>query len=128
MGAISNPRILTFSADAAIGYGEVVMLGSDSKHVVKTSTKGQKAIGVCQTRGVTTAEDAVEVAMFGGGGEVKIGGTVSRGDYLVGDTDGKAIQADAAGQHAIAFAMEAGVLNDVIACEIIALETNAADA
>ena len=61
--------------------------------------------------------DLVPVLLQGGGGKVKISGTVSIGDFLKPDADGWGVPAVATDM-ASAMAVEAGVAGDVIAVEV----------
>lgn len=122
-----TPNVLTFKADAAISQGMAVKFGTDKEHVAKGSANTSDCIGICLTTGVTTAEDLVEVAIPGGGGEALLGGSVSMGQELVSHTDGSLVVAQAAGDKVIAIAMEDGVSGDIISVQVVRFAAYAAE-
>lgn len=113
MASSLKPVILTFKADAAITKGMAVKLGTDAKHVAKGAAATDDCIGVAQSA-PTAAEDAVEVAVPGGGGKGLCQTTVVAGNLLVSHTDGKLKPIATAGDRVVAVAMEGGVAGDLI--------------
>ena len=116
MSSSSEPRIKTFKADGAIGQYRFVKPGSDENHVAQADV-GSTPIGVAQVA-AAAAEDKVEVHLLSGGTLVQLGGTVSGGDSLKPDANGKAIVASVDTNKAGALAMDAGILNDVVSAEL----------
>lgn len=119
MASSSEQRMLTFKAGAAtLQEFRAVKFGSSDKHVVKSSAATDKHVGISQNAGVS-ADDPIEVALPGGGGKAKLGGTVTRGDALTSDANGKLITTTTAGDQVVAKAMASGVLDDVIGVEVV---------
>jgi hypothetical protein len=118
MASYSEPRISSFKQDGVVSAYLAVKPGTDAEHVAVASAATDKIIGIQQCAS-TAAEDIVEVAMPGGGGKAKLGGTVSFGDYLTADSDGKLIATTTANNKVCAQAMSDGVANDVIPVEVL---------
>lgn len=125
MASHSEPRILTLKADAAIAKGKAVKGGADDDHVSVCSANTDKAIGLAQGAS-TAAEDAIEIALPGGGAKGLLGETVAVGDLLVADAAGKLVKKNAIGDRVIAMALQAGILNDIIAVEVVVGDAAAA--
>lgn len=117
MASYTEPRIYTFKAAAAQAAYTAVKAGADRQHVAICSAKTDKSIGIAQSA-PEAADEAVEVALPGGGAKAKLGGSVSFGDLLAPTTDGTLIATTTANDRAIAVAMEDGVSGDVIAVEV----------
>lgn len=119
MASTSQPRIQTFKATAAMAAFKAVKAGADKMHTAVAALPADKIIGIAQSA-PAAAEDPVEVAINGGGAKALLGGTVAFGDFLTTNADGKFIVATglAGGDRVVAIAMQAGVLNDVIAVEV----------
>lgn len=118
MASHSTVRSIAFKSDtASIAIGSVVKAGSDKSHVAKASAATDKAIGLAQSL-VESAEQAVEVALPGGGAKGLLGGTVSFGDFLASDSNGALVATTTANNKVIAQAMEDGVSGDLIAVEV----------
>lgn len=128
-GIISIPGVeadFPSSGDLSSNQYYPVTLAADEQVALQT-TKGGKVIGVLQNK--PDAENKAAKVMLTGVTMVKLGGTISTGNYLVAEaTNGRAIQADAAGQHVFGIALADGSANDLIPCKLVDLETNAADA
>src|SRR5688572_14540866 len=126
--AVSNKQNMeTFLADAAITKGMAVKPGTDASHVAKGSANTSRCIGIAQNS-PESAEDAVEVALIGGGAKGLLGETVTAGAYLVSHTDGTLVKANAAGDHVCAIALEGGVANDLINVFVVCFEAVDAEA
>lgn len=126
MSSSSAPKIQVFFADGAITKGTSLKRGSDDGHVTPCTANTSKVIGIAQNT-VTTAEDAVEVALPGGGGKALLGGSCAMGDLLVPHTDGSLKIIQAAGNRLAAKAMVAGVTGDLIGVEVIDGQAYAAE-
>jgi hypothetical protein len=126
MASSSAPRILVYKADGAIPKGSAVKIGSDREHVAIGAANTDGCIGVAQSAS-SAAEEAIEVAIPGGGGKGLAGETISAGKLLVSHTDGTLYQANASGDRVIAVAMEDAVSGDLFAVEVIVATADAAD-
>lgn len=118
MASINSPRLATFLCDGALSLGHAVKGGSDDSHVAKSTATTSKFIGLAQNA-TTAAEDAVEVALPGGGGKGLLSGTVVMGDLLTQHTDGTLKKIATAGDRIVAQAMQSGVSGDVIGVEVL---------
>lgn len=118
MSSYAKPKCLAFKCGAAIPEGSVVKPGADNKHVIKSALATNKHFGIAQNA-TTTAEDAVEVAMPGGGGKGLAGGTVSFGDMLTSDTNGALVATTSASDRIVAVAMEDAVVGDLFSLHVI---------
>lgn len=127
MASSRAPIIETFLADAAISKGMAVKFGTDYKHVAKSSANTNHHIGIAQSA-PTAAEDAVEVAMPGGGAKGLLSETVSAGDFLTGHTDGSLRKPDGAGDVCIAIAKQDGVSGDLIDVDVMIFVASGANA
>lgn len=119
MSSYAEPKILAFKAAGAISQGMVVKPGADKSHVAKATAATDKNIGLamCDT---LNAEEIIEVALPGGGGKALLGGSVSFGDLLTADSNGKLVATTTANDRVIAMAMEDGVANDLISAHVVA--------
>lgn len=113
MASSKAPQILTYLADAAIAKGKAVKIGSDKEHVALGAANTDRCMGIAQLA-VTAAEDAVEVALPGGGAKALLGEAVSAGDDLVSAADGRLEKPNAEGDQILARAMQDGSENDLI--------------
>lgn len=127
MASSREPIIYAYKADAAITKGMAVKQGTDFKHVAKSAANTNKHIGVAQNDAVS-AEDVLEVAMPGGGGKGLLSGTCSPGDFLTGDTSGKLIVCDGAGDVVIAQALQDGADGDLIDIQVVLFPASGANA
>ena len=119
MSSVTKRRDYTYlSDDAALAVGQLVKLGSDSKHVTVATATSENSLGFSQTV-VSVIGDAVEVAMVGGGAKMLAGGTISKGDYLMFATGGKVVTATGSGVKVVGQANEDAVLNDVFSGEVV---------
>lgn len=116
MASTSQPRILTFFADGTIAKGKSVKIGSDNKHVAVASAASDKQIGIAQNDALVG--EYVEVAINGGGAKALAGGSISAGDMLTSDADGKLVATSTNAQRHVAVAMEDAVANDIFASEV----------
>lgn len=120
MPSTSERRLQTFRSDAALGYGVAVKIGSDSQHVALVTAATDKAIGITQNT-TDAAEQAMEVALPGGGAKARAGGTIAAGDELGFDAStGKMVKVASASDRVIAIAMESAVDGDYFAVEVTA--------
>jgi hypothetical protein len=119
MSISSHVRSLAFKADAAIAKGTAVKPGSDNMHVAVSASATSKNMGIAQTV-ATTAEDAIEIALPGGGAKGLAGGSWSFGDLLTPTTDGSLIVTTTPGDRYIAMAMEDAVIGDLASVEVVA--------
>lgn len=114
MASYPQPNIYTYKTDSAtISVGMVVKAGSDESHVALASAATDLAVGIAMSP-TTAVEDAIEVAMAGGGAKGLLGGPVAFGDLLASDASGKLVATTTANNKVIAQALQAGVANDLI--------------
>lgn len=119
MASHSPSRVQSFKATAAMDRGLAVKAGADNEHTQVASAATDKIMGLSNTA-PTGADEMTEVCLPGGGAKGKLGGTVSAGDMLTSDANGKLVATTTAGNRYIAMAMEDGVANDLIAVEVVA--------
>lgn len=117
MSSHAKANALTFFAGAAISKGMVVKPGADNKHVLKSASATSKNFGIAMGD-AAAAEDLVEVALPGGGAKGLLGGTVSFGDLLTSDANGKLVATTTTADRYVATAMEDGVSGDLISVHI----------
>lgn len=114
------PSVKTFiSTSAAIPRGHAVKpTVGDNQRVTISAAATDKHIGIANSI-VDAAGQFVEVCIPGGGAKAKLGGTVAAGDLLTSDAAGKLVATTTANDKVIAQALEAGVLNDLIAVNVV---------
>ena len=117
MSSYSQPRILTFKASEAIAPYLFVIQTTD-EIVEQCDGAGESMIGISMSE-TTEADQAIEVAIQGGGGKVTLGGTVARGDFIKTDVNGKGVVANVLTDVYGARAMASGVVGDIIPVEVI---------
>jgi len=118
MASSQAPKISAYKADAAIAKGVAVKLGTDFKHVAKSTAATDKSVGICQGA-VSAAEDAVEVAMSGGGARALAGGTIATGDYLAPDSNGALVATTTGDDNVIAQALQDAVADDIFDVQVL---------
>lgn len=99
-------------AEAIVEGYRIVKPGSADYTVVKATAATDKSIGTADSLDKAAGE-MVDMGV-GDVHEVRLGGTVTRGDALTSDANGKAITTTTVGHRAIGFAEQSGVLDDVI--------------
>lgn len=82
--------IKTYEADAAITKYRIVKPGDADGDVAQAAASHDPLFGIADRLGAAAAADRVEIVRAGIA-EVEYGGTVSRGDLLTSDADGKAV-------------------------------------
>ena len=117
MASIIQANIVTFKAGGAISKGMAVKMGADNQHVVVCTAKTDKSIGVAQGD-ASAAEDAIEVAVCGGGAKGKAGGSISAGDLVSPTTDGSLIVTTTAGDRYVGIAMEDASSGDIFSVQM----------
>lgn len=110
-----NPGLTkTFTAETAVAAYRIVKHGSGDTSVVQAAAVSDSLLGVT---GQLAGEAGKRVeAVMSDTCEVEFGGTVTRGDWLTSDANGKAVTAaPAAGvnNNVIGRAMCSGVLGDI---------------
>ncbi|WP_019024061.1 MULTISPECIES: capsid cement protein [unclassified Thioalkalivibrio] len=102
--------IKNFDAASEVQPHRLVVFG-DSDTKAAQATDGSAAfIGVSDSLGAADAGEPMDVVMAGAA-EVELGGTVTRGDRLTADAQGRAVKASA-GDHIVGIAMMAGDAGD----------------
>jgi hypothetical protein len=105
----------TFVAEAAINPNRIVKFGSTDDFVVQGAAVGDALIGVIETVAPALGERC-DVTTHGIA-EVKLGGAVTRGDWITSDANGQGVSAaPAAGanNNVIGRALASGVNGDVV--------------
>lgn len=111
MSSTITPKFFSYVANTDLRtkqYHAVKFSGADHQIALAAATEG---FGVLYNKPNTT--EAAEVAVIGGGAKGILGGTVTRGNSLKVDANGKFIAA-IVGDRALAVAEQSGVVNDII--------------
>lgn len=112
---MSMQEFRSAKAEAAVEAYRIVKFGTADDTVIKAAASGDLLIGTSD--GLDKATGEMVDYSVGSVHEVRLGGTVTRGQPLTSDANGKAIAAaPAAGANVriIGFAAQSGVLDDVI--------------
>jgi hypothetical protein len=107
--------IKSYNAEGAINSYSLVKVGANDFGVLQAAAVSDKIIGV--TREVATLSGEPVDVVHDGIANVRLGGTVARGDFLTSDASGNAVTAaPAAGTNnrVVGVARQSGVANDVI--------------
>ncbi|BAV64770.1 DUF2190 family protein [Sphingobium cloacae] len=107
--------IRSYEAAAAIAAFRVVRFSdtANSSKVAAGAAAGQPLIGTTGKVGASAAGVMVDV-FRAGINPVQLGGSVSAGDWLTSDANGKAIATTTVGNHVIGRAEQPGVADDII--------------
>jgi hypothetical protein len=110
--------IRNFSGVGAIAPRSLVKFGSADGVVVQASSELDNIIGIADSLGLQS-NGRVDVLLFDEIGEVKLGGSVTRGDHITSNASGFGVKLTdvmlAAGPaNSIATALESGVNGDII--------------
>jgi hypothetical protein len=116
MSSTLHRNIRTYMSGGVIAEATFVKYDTDGVRVVACGANG-RAIGIAQGS-TTAANQAVEVAMIGGGARLKVAGTTAAGKCLTSDASGLGVVGSASGQWIGAVALEAGVANDITEVEV----------
>lgn len=109
-----------YKAEAALTGNRIVKFGTANNQVVPGAAATDKLIGV--TTALDTDINDIGDVIKMGPAEVRLGGTVTRGDRLTSDSSGKAVTAaPSAGvnNYIVAIADASGVLDDIIPCTVV---------
>jgi len=113
---MANPDLIkSYIAEAAITPYRIVKFGSADSNVVPASASADALLGICGQVGGDLGK-RVDIVLDDIA-EVEFGGSITRGDWLTSDANGKAIPA-AAGANVIGRAMVSGVVGDIGTCLI----------
>jgi hypothetical protein len=82
----------SYTAEAAIGANLIVKVGANDGGILQAAAATDKLMGVCITPGGVASGDRTDV-QTDGVAEIYAGGTVSRGDPITSDANGKAVTA-----------------------------------
>lgn len=117
MAACSTPREFGFIAGADLSAKQFrFMVHGSADNLVVAAGAGVNAIGVLMN--APASGERAEVALQGGGGKLKLAGTVARGSLIKSDANGDGLAA-VAGDKFGAMAMASGVSGDVIPVEVV---------
>lgn len=114
MSSTAKVNIVLKKAPGAIATGTILKKGADDNHVQAASAATDKFFCVAQNDTVN-AEDPIECAMPGGAAKFLAGGTISAGDALTSDANGKAIATTTTGNRVIGIAEVDAVAGDLFA-------------
>lgn len=117
MSSVLQKNVAPFKAGGVIAKGQAVKLSADDT-VVVCSASTDRAIGVAQIAS-TGSGDVIEVAMPGGGGFLKAGGAIAKGDLLGIDTSGNLVKVAAQHDMIIAQSHQVAATGDIFAGFII---------
>lgn len=111
---MANPTFIkNYNAGADIPKFTIVKFGGSDGVVVKAAASTDAVIGV--TYDVDAANGDRADVIHGGIADVKLGGTVARGDYIASDANGNGVVAPAAAtSNVIGIALVSGVSGDII--------------
>ena len=102
-------------AGGVIAQYHILKMGADDNHLIESAAATDQHIGVAQ-HAAAAAEDDIRVQLDGIT-NLKLGGTVTRGDRITSDANGKGVTAaPAAGTNnpIVGIAFASGVLDDLI--------------
>lgn len=102
----------SYKAEAGVEGFRILKFGSANGTAVKASAATDKIIGTSD--GLDKAAGELVDSAVGDVHEVRLGGTVARGDALTSDANGKAVATTTVGHRVIGFAESSGVVDDVI--------------
>lgn len=120
MSGVRNPVYLPFFAGGTIAPNLLVKIGAADQTVIAAAAATDKILGVSVMNITALSGDRVDVVV-NGEYEVKLGGTVARGDFITSDASGLGVAAaPAAGTNngVVGMALEAGVAGDLIAVQL----------
>ncbi len=103
--------IKSYTADGAIAPHRIVKAGSKDANTAQASAATDAIMGVHGS--LPAVADDVTDTVVSGYATVEYGGTVTRGQALTSDAQGRAIAATAAGQRLVGFAVLSGVVGDL---------------
>jgi hypothetical protein len=127
MSSINQPRMKTFKNlnDLSAKQYHFVKIGTTDEHVVVAGAN-EKTIGILMNAPV--ANEPAEVAIFGGGGLIKLTETLSALALLTPTSTGGGEQVDAADEWCGAQILEGGASGDVVECIVLANFASKSDA
>ncbi len=102
---------------AAISPYLFVKAGAADGQVAVAAAATDKLLGISNQVGFAANDTSEYVAL--GEAKLKLGGTVALGDPLTSDASGQGITTSTAGNRVGAIALQAGVIGDVIAVQVI---------
>lgn len=124
MASSFTRHIRTYKAGGTINVSTFVKFDAAAETVVACGAN-ERAIGIAQNAAVSGG--LVEVALPGGGGTLKVAGTIAKGKILTSDANGKGAVADAAGEWVGAVAYDSGVADDVIDVMVAGFQAQGSD-
>jgi uncharacterized protein DUF2190 len=111
----NNGLTKSYTAEGAISANRIVKVGAADWGVLQAAAVGDKSIGVSTEIDAASGE-RVDV-VHEGIADLKLGGTVARGDLLTSDASGQGVTAAPAGgtnNRIVGMALVSGVSGDVI--------------
>jgi hypothetical protein len=110
MTGVTSTTIKGFNAGAAITKNRIVKHGAADGAAIQAAAATDAMFGVSYQ--LDTASGATADIVVEGMAKIEYGGTVTRGDPLTSDADGKAVAATVDGSRTIGFAQVSGVSGD----------------
>lgn len=104
--------IINYTAGAAVNPYRFVKHGSSDQQAIQASAATDAIIGVSDQMGADATGDPLDV-IRSDLAEVEYGGSVTRGDPLTSDSDGRAITATVDGSRIAGYAETSGVVGDI---------------
>lgn len=120
MSVFDSPKIISnykAGADLSAEANKYLAVKFDGSGDIVLAGAGEAAIGFLFN--LPSDTETVEIATEGGGALGVAGGTVTAGDFLKSDANGKLVVAASAGDLVIARAMKAAVADDVFSIQPI---------
>lgn len=121
-GANRPGHIISKKAGGVISAYRILKFGSDDEHVIQATAADDVLIGVSipgsgsDPSGMVDEDEILDMATAGTPA-VEYGDTVTRGEKLTSDAQGRAVPA-AGGNNVIGTAMNSGVANDIGSVQI----------
>ena len=105
------PKIYGFRAGAALSQYQFVKFGAAEDTVIPCSANDELMMGVAQ--GAAASGEICEVAIIGGGSQIKLAATLARGAEVATNASGLGKAAAAAG-YVAGVVMASGVAGDIV--------------
>ena len=103
----------TISEDLSTKQFYFMKIGTSDNSALLNDTKGGNVLGILQDDPDNSNTTRGRIRN-GAGSKIKLSGTVALGGEIISETDGTGIAKDAAAQHVVGVASQAGVTGDII--------------
>ncbi len=117
MSSFNAPRIINYKStnDLSADSNLFLAVKLDANAQIVLGDAGSLAVGFLLN--TPNVDQVAEVAAIGGGAKAVAGGTITAGDQLKVDANGKLVLASVANDLVVAIAQDNAVMNDVFAVE-----------